>query len=419
MPIQGRTREQIRVAIGYNLGAIYVSTTSSAGGDTTSLIDNSLRGGDDDHNGKWIISTSGTNDGEITRVSDYVAATTDATVSPAFGATIPNAMTYEMWDEKYSPARIHDLINQAIIEATGRVFDPEESIALHSDGHTARYDIPTQFAMLTDVQVRDSILKRQLHACGTLFDETTNANITQANDTEDNREAASSLKLTIAAGAAANALITDSITSVNISKYNYLELWIKCSITVAAGDFHILLDNTAAAASPLETLAIPALVADAWTYVRIALTAMESNTAIISVGFRYTVDIGACTVWLDDIKVVDNESAVWESVPRHLWKVDKQARDLIFTAGGVSFMGTKLMKLRGGDNPLLLAADADVSEIDDAFIIARATALAMSAAIAPDSSPENPLGRQAGYWFMEAQRLARKFPALVNVRAVG
>ena len=67
MPVQGRTRKQLRQSIGYNLGAIYVSS-ASGNGDSTSLIDNTLIGGDDNYIGYNALFTSGTNDGLIRRV---------------------------------------------------------------------------------------------------------------------------------------------------------------------------------------------------------------------------------------------------------------------------------------------------------------------------------------------------------------
>ena len=86
MVTQGRTRRQIRQAIGYNLGAIYVSSTTSQV-DDASLIDISLRGGDDSHNGKWVVASASTGSitaGSISRVDDYAQSSTDCTVAPAF-----------------------------------------------------------------------------------------------------------------------------------------------------------------------------------------------------------------------------------------------------------------------------------------------------------------------------------------------
>ena len=88
--IQGRTRKELRQSIGYNLGALYVGSATSTGS-TTTLVDTSLTtviGGNDDHIGKWIIFTSGDNDGDIARVTDYVASSTTLTFAAGAGVTV-------------------------------------------------------------------------------------------------------------------------------------------------------------------------------------------------------------------------------------------------------------------------------------------------------------------------------------------
>ena len=120
--IVGRTREQLRQAIGYNCGAIYVSDASAVGL-TTTIVDNTLIGGTDNYKGNYIIATSGTNDGEITRVASFTGTT--LTVSPPFGVATPSGMTYEMFTPPYNPLLLHELINQALLDATGLAFDPE------------------------------------------------------------------------------------------------------------------------------------------------------------------------------------------------------------------------------------------------------------------------------------------------------
>jgi len=61
----------------------------------------------------------------------------------------------------------------------------------------------------------------------------------------------------------------------------------------------------------------------------------------------------------------------------------------------------------------LLSADTDTTEVSDAFIIARATALALSSA-------DEMEGRRdlAGFWEQKANRAYRNFPMLVDVRVV-
>ena len=89
MPVlQGRTREQLRVSIGYNLGAIQMITAATGGSTTTFLTDN-LWGGADELNGSWWLGTDSPNDGIKSRVVDSSVTTnrTTLTLYPAVSST--------------------------------------------------------------------------------------------------------------------------------------------------------------------------------------------------------------------------------------------------------------------------------------------------------------------------------------------
>jgi hypothetical protein len=416
MPVvQGRTREQIRVSVGYNLQALYVSSTTSTV-DRTSVIDATLRGGDDAHNGKWVVQTSGTNDEEIRQVSDYTQSSTDMTVAPSFTNSVASGVTYELWDEQYNPARINDFIDQAIIEVTGRVYDPETDVSLHTDGTTTTFSIPSQFAMLNKVEQRKTVTSTRIHECGATFDERTDGDFTQSLDTQDKRQGNQSLKLTIALGASAGDFITDSITSKDISKYDYIEMWVKSTVATSSGNLKLLLDDSTSCASPLETLSLPALSADTWTYCRMALSTPELDTAIISVGFEYDSDLGACVVWIDDIKAVIDASALWEKLDTRLWSIDKNNRKLVFTLDGRAVARYNLLRLTGGDQPAIMTADSSTCEIDEGYVIARATALALSASWGlPDPGEAR---RMAQFWMALSEQAKARMPILQGVRTV-
>ena len=416
--IQGRTRAQLRQSVGYNLGAVYVSS-ASGNGSTTTIVDNTLIGGDDNHIGKWVIFNDASADTvETSRVSDYTASSTTATVSPAFAQASATSDTYELWDDIYAPARIDDFINQAILDATGHTYDPVESLALHSDGNTLRYDIPSGFSMIQNVYYRSKVDFTRLHSCAAAFDETVDSDFTVSLDTEDKKQGAQSCKFVIAAGASAGDIATDSITSKDISGYDYIEFWVKSTVATSAGNLKILLDNTASCASPLETLSVPALSADTWTFCRVALANPETDTAIISVGLEYDSDLGACTVWLDDISVVKNDSAQWDKVPRNLWKIDKQESDIVLDDYFKGIASYNLLKLVGGDKPALLTTDSATSEIDEQYVISRATALAFaSASGGPNTDPDNK-NNMAGFWMGVSAAARRAFPLLTDVRLV-
>ena len=418
--IQGRTREQIRQHIGYSLGALYVSSAST-NGSTTTLVDNTLvLGGADNYIGYWVRFTSGDDDGAIRRVSDSAISSnvTTLTIMPALSASSTSGDTYELWQGAYNPASIDNFINQSLISATGNAYDPIEDISLHGDGHQTRFDVPSNISMISRVDYRHKVSSTRIHACAATFDETTDSDFTQSLDTKDRKQGTQSLKTVIAVGASAGDFITDSITSKDISKYDYIEMWVKSTVATSSGNLKLLLDNTAACVSPLETLSIPALSADTWTFVRMALANPETDTAIISVGLEYDADLGACTVWIDDISAVENDTAEWTTLDRRNWRIDKEARDLIIGRDGHDTVGYSLIKIVGGDKPALLTDDSTATEVDENFIIAHATNLALISSSGGPATDPDAKRQLSAYWAAQAERSRRALPLLVNVRQV-
>ena len=422
--IQGRTRKQLRQSIGYNLGAMRIGAATGTGS-TTTLVDASLTtviGGNDDHIGKWIVFTSGNNDGDIARVTDYVASTTTLTFAADAGVTVGTSTassdTYELWDMDYSPSMIHDMMNQAVIDATGHVYDPVENLDLHSNGRQLRFDIPSGLSMVQDIYFRDKVDSTSITNCNSVFDESVDSDFTVTADTEDKKQGTASNKMVVAVGASAGDLVTDSIASKDISKYDYIEFWIKSTVATSAGNIKIHLDNTANCASPLESVNVPALTEDTWKFVRVALSNPELNTAIISVGLEYDADIGACTIWLDDVIVAINDSAHWEKVPRNLWKIDRESNDIVFDSYFKSLASYKLLKIVGGDKPALLNADSTSNEIDDQYIISYATGLCFASASGGPATDPEARRQQAAFWTGKAEQTKRAFPLLRNVRTI-
>ena len=417
--IQGRTREQLRQHIGRTLGAVYVSSASTSGS-TTTLVDNTIvLGGADNQIGKWIRFTSGSNDTLTRRVTDSAISSnvTTHTFMPAVGTSTASE-SYELWDSAFNPDDIDDFINQSIMFATGWVYDPIENIELHGDGKQKRFDIPSNISMISKIEYRDKIDSSRIHSCGTTFDEKTDGDFTQSLDTKDKKQGSQALKMVIASGASAGDFVTDSITSKDISGYDTIEMWVKSTVATSAGNLKLLLDDTASCGSPLETLSIPALSADTWTFVRMSLSNPETDTAIISVGLEYDSDLGACTVWIDDIVAVANDTAEWTALERRNWKIDKESRDLILARDGHMAVGYALIKITGGDKPALLTADSSTTEIDEDYIISQSITLALLASSGGPQTDPDARRQLSAFWSDQAQRARRAFPMLANVRSV-
>lgn len=136
---------------------------------------------------------------------------------------------------------------------------------------------------------------------------TAGSNVTATNDTGDKKEGTGSVKLAVAAGAtAAQILGYKAITSFSLAGKTTVALWVKSSIALNAGDLKYQLDDTAALASPLESIDIPALAANTWTKVYLTLANQGNDAAIISHGIYQVVDKGAFNLWIDDVAGGEN-----------------------------------------------------------------------------------------------------------------
>ncbi len=157
-------------------------------------------------------------------------------------------------------------------------------------------------AVMVALGAQESLL---IDDCEDAWDEDVPANYVVSLDSIDKMVGASSVKVDISAAGVAGTILCEVVSpGTALPKFTHIEFWIKSSVATNAGDLQILLDDTAKCVSPIETLNVPALVANVWTHVRLALATPQLDTAIISLGLKYTVDVGACTIHLDDFRAV-------------------------------------------------------------------------------------------------------------------
>jgi hypothetical protein len=156
-----------------------------------------------------------------------------------------------------------------------------------------------------------------LDNCDVVWDELIDGDVTATADTTDYFKGKASLKLVVAAGCAAgDILATEDITSTDLSSYEAITLYVKSSVSLAAGDIQILLDDTAQCASPVKSLDLPIISADTWTAVKLDIEGASGLTAVISIGVKMVVDKGAFTLRLDEIRALnfsasDSANANW------------------------------------------------------------------------------------------------------------
>ena len=415
MPVLAdQTRDQLRVAIGRNLGAVYLGTMS-ANGSTSTVVDSTLRGGADSHNGKHIWFTGpSNNDGTYRKVNDFacITLTTDAEAITSTTA----CDTYELWLSNFDPRLVNEFINTTIRDTYGVVWDDVVDRSLHGSTRALRFDIPTGISMLTEVQYLDEVRDRQVIP-DRIWDEKLDTGFTSTLDAEDPIYARRGMRL-VYTGSTCGHLASDSIDSSDLSGFTHIEFGFKAVATIAACDVLFRLDDSACNASPIESITIPAIGAsdirkDIW--VRLALTTPELDTNIISVALEYNANAKANTFWITDIRATKVDTEEFKSLHPREWRIDRPNRDLYLSPGGKNRVGFKTIRLIGGDEPAILSTCATVNEVDDYFVVARTTELMLNSL---GSARTDKQERDRLYWHAESAQARKAFIITPNIRQV-
>ena len=410
---QSRTREQIRRSIASNLDQSPASSASDSGS-TTTIVDANTIGGDDEYNGGWLVFTSGTNDGLIRRVTDYASSSGTFTFKPAATASTASSDTYEYWRAEYPPERIHEFINQAIIQRTPRGLVSDEDESNHGHALDSRHNVPSSMVAVYSVDYRSSFSGKQVDLAKTTWTEGSGGtgSVTATTDSEDWKAHGASSSFYLDAVTADTVGYKD-ISVLNLARNDTLEFWFKSSVTHAAGDLTIVLSSASALGSAKETINIPAATARTWTYMRVSLANPETDTAITSVGIKYAAGTATTRyVWINDIKAVDSESATYTRLWGGNYRIDKESRKIFLTEPARGKVGYSLVRLSGYRLPVLLSADATVCETDPDLVVARATSRSLFSLARGRTTDPDDNDRRAAFFEGVAAQAERSLPAI-------
>jgi hypothetical protein len=145
-----------------------------------------------------------------------------------------------------------------------------------------------------------------IFACEAAFSQLVDTDVTASLDTTNFKKGTGSARLAAAVALAANDIMaTQAVTSMSLAPYTHVGLWILSTVALSSGDLQLLLDDTASCASPIETLNIPAVPANVWTWVKMPLANPLTDVAVISVGIKMVIDKGAFTINVDDIRALN------------------------------------------------------------------------------------------------------------------
>ena len=406
MAIQSRTRKELRQEIGRNLGAMM--TGKATGGSTTTLIDTqSLLGGDDDYNGKFVRFTSGNADGETGIVSDFANSSATATIKPIEGTTFTGAVAdndyYELWDEEYNPDHIDSYINDVIVQYSPRALIPDRDTTLF--GHISRpeHTIPTNMVAISEIHYRTSFDSEILDEANT-NDWVAGSAVTVSKDATDYRDGGASLNL-VTVNVGVGALATKTITSKDISNMDQIEFWIKSKNALAASQLTITVGSA---------INIPALSENTWTKVKLNLASPESLTAVTSliINSASATTVDNNEIWINRIIVVETATEKYEKLPPYLWRIDRENGKFRFIEGGASVVNNAKIKLVGYKLPSELTTDSSNCEINPTLIVTKATARALISQAGGRTTDLDERRQLSQWWESQSVLAERSLPIL-------
>lgn len=418
---QPLNRQEIRHSVGRNVGDVIVGEAESTV-DTSSLIDiTHLTEGDDAYNGREVMMYDPAGSivaGEKSRVTDFTGfPTSDATCSPVFSASITDGDKYEMW-KALTVDEVNDVINQAIIAVASRALINRIDDTNFTLPNKSQYDWLTPYTFGNDFRavskleyVKSIGVEKVIHNCDAVWDELVDGDVTASLDNNLEIEGSGCLKLVVAAGAGAtDILATDAIISVDLYDCDQIEIWVRSTVALDAGDLQVLLDATASCASPLESLDIPATSANTGTHHVISLANAHLDGAIISVGIKMVTDKGAFTLYVDRIRAVDSQSKKYVTLAPEYWSlVGGSSPVLKFTATGKGLVGNNTqVRLTGYSTPDVFSDDTTDAEVNPNYLIAKATGQLLIGHAKSSRLEVDDRDGKAKYWLSIAEGLKQE-----------
>lgn len=383
---QLQNRGEIRRAIIRNLGIGIIGVATSTV-DNSSLIDTkNLLGGDDEHNQKEVLIyevTGSIEAGATSIVSDFDGSSNDATMAPVFTASITDGDKYEMLATPWRIADINDAINQAIIDVTSRALVSRVTTSSFTLAGHYNYDwlVPyafgNDFKILYKVEYVKSIgTTVEIENCETAWAEyVLPTYVTVTVDSTYNIQGSYALKLVVTDGYSATDILATKVIDVDLTECDEVEITIRSSKALDAGDVYLILDATAKCVSGTEKLSIPATLANTTTTHVISLANPHLDANIISVGIEMRTDKDAITLYVDRIRAVQSATKRYLQLSDEYWLINQGSTPTFsLTLAGLSTIGAdKQVRLSGFSAPDIFSADTTDSEVNPAYLIAQVT----------------------------------------------
>ena len=150
--------------------------------------------------------------------------------------------------------------------------------------------------------VAEGVTNKTLSLADSAWTSASSSNVTVTADATGKKEGTASADLVIATAFTTGlAAYKDLDATVDVSKLDSIQLWVKVATTTAKGDIEIVVDDTAGCGSTLENVDLPVLVGGTWSLVALGISDNSDMTAVKCVGLNVVVDQNSQIVNLDQV----------------------------------------------------------------------------------------------------------------------
>ena len=157
--------------------------------------------------------------------------------------------------------------------------------------------------------IANGVIEKVLSRADAVWTDLTNATATA--DAVDKKEGTASADIAIGAPFTTGVAAYENLSpTIDLSKNDSIELWVKSSIAQDAGDLKLRVSSVAGCTTTLEDINIPVLTAGAWKPATLAIADNSDMTAVKCIGLSVGVDEGALTVNVDSITAPGQASSI-------------------------------------------------------------------------------------------------------------
>jgi len=160
----------------------------------------------------------------------------------------------------------------------------------------------------------------ELEDCEDAWNELVDGGVISGIDGSDKKKDSAALKIQVSTDVAADdILVSEAVSSTDMTSDTHIKFWIKSSVACDSGDLVVRVTETAEGAVGVdgyEDMNVPALTAGEWKECTIAIADASDLNAVISLALIMHVDKGECVIRFDDLRrvVTSNASLTYDHV---------------------------------------------------------------------------------------------------------